>query len=95
MQIDETVAFADVIAQAQPASAVMFSEREGGRLPAKLAGDTLTAIIGPVGGWDDSELAAAAKRGIPIVTFGGRILRAETAAIAIAAVLQHRFGDLN
>jgi 16S rRNA U1498 N3-methylase RsmE len=30
-----------------------------------------------------------------IVTLGGRILRAETAAIAAAAILQHRFGDLN
>ena len=27
-------------------------------------------------------------------TLGGRIMRAETAAIAIAALLQHRFGDL-
>jgi 16S rRNA U1498 N3-methylase RsmE len=28
------------------------------------------------------------------VTFGGRIMRAETAAIAMTAILQHRFGDL-
>jgi 16S rRNA U1498 N3-methylase RsmE len=40
-------------------------------------------------------LKAARDAGVAIVTFGGRILRAETAAIAITAVLQHRFGDLN
>jgi 16S rRNA U1498 N3-methylase RsmE len=28
------------------------------------------------------------------VTLGGRILRAETAVITIAALLQHLFGDL-
>ena len=35
------------------------------------------------------------KRGDEIVTLGGRILRAETAAISVAAILQHRFGDFN
>ena len=29
-----------------------------------------------------------------VVTLGGRILRAETAAITICALLEHRFGDL-
>jgi 16S rRNA U1498 N3-methylase RsmE len=28
------------------------------------------------------------------VTLGGRILRAETAAIVVVGLLQHRFGDL-
>jgi len=73
----------------------MFSEREGGQLPAAVGNGKITAFIGPVGGWDDSELKAARDRGIPTVTLGGRILRAETAAISIAAILQHRFGDLN
>ena len=73
----------------------MFSEREGGALPASFAAKMLVAFIGPVGGWDESELQAAQDRNIPIVTLGGRILRAETAAISIAAILQHRFGDLN
>jgi len=53
------------------------------------------AVIGPAGGWDDSELDLARKKGFQIVTCGGRILRAETAAIAFAAILQHRFGDLH
>jgi 16S rRNA (uracil1498-N3)-methyltransferase len=55
----------------------------------------LTAFIGPEGGWEDTELEFARDRGFELVTLGGRILRAETAAISITAILQHRFGDLN
>jgi 16S rRNA (uracil1498-N3)-methyltransferase len=54
----------------------------------------MTAVIGSEGGWEDSEIELAKKNGFQIITFGGRILRAETAVISIAAILQHRFGDL-
>ena len=47
----------------------------------------------PEGGWADEELELARNAGANVITFGGRILRAETAAIAITAILQHRFGD--
>ena len=95
MAIAQPQPFTSVMANADPFEAVMFSEKEGGRLPAAVGNGKITAFIGPVGGWDDSELKAARDRGIPTVTLGGRILRAETAAISIAAILQHRFGDLN
>jgi 16S rRNA (uracil1498-N3)-methyltransferase len=95
MDIAEPQPFTAVMTDADPSATVMFSEREGGQLPAAIRGGKVTAFIGPVGGWDDSELKAAQDRGTPIVTLGGRILRAETAAISIAAILQHRFGDLN
>ena len=52
------------------------------------------ALIGPEGGWADEEIELARKGGWQIVTLGGRTLRAETAAIAIVALLQHRWGDL-
>ena len=55
----------------------------------------VAAMIGPEGGWSDEELKQASANGFKIVTLGGRILRAETAAIAVATLLQHRFGDLN
>jgi len=55
----------------------------------------IAAMIGPEGGWTDDELKQASGDGCKIVTLGGRILRAETAAIAVATLLQHRFGDLN
>jgi 16S rRNA (uracil1498-N3)-methyltransferase len=76
-------------------SVILFSERDGDNFKILKNAKTLTAVIGPAGGWDDSELDLARKNGFQIVTFGGRILRAETAAIAFAAILQHRFGDLH
>lgn len=95
MRIDEQRSFDEVIAGADAATTIMFSERQGAALPKSIAGGRLTALIGPVGGWDDRELTAASARGIPVATLGGRVMRAETAAIAIAAILQHRYGDLN
>lgn len=54
----------------------------------------IAAMIGPEGGWTDDELKQASARACKIVTLSGRVLRAETAAIAVATLLQHRFGDL-
>jgi 16S rRNA (uracil1498-N3)-methyltransferase len=50
-----------------------------------LDGDRLTAITGPEGGWAPEELAALEARGAARVRLGGRVLRAETAPVAIAA----------
>lgn len=86
---------------ALPGSVVrmMFAERQGASLAEALADDkngprTVTALVGPEGGWADDEIEQARHAGWKIVTLGGRILRAETAAIAIATLIQHRFGDL-
>ena len=54
----------------------------------------LTALVGAEGGWDDEEIARAVAAGWLAVTFGGRVLRAETAAIVVTGLLQHLCGDL-
>jgi 16S rRNA (uracil1498-N3)-methyltransferase len=54
----------------------------------------ITALVGSEGGWANEELEAARDAGWAIVTLGGRTLRAETAAIAVAVLLQHLCGDL-
>lgn len=74
---------------------VLFSERDGETFNIKSSPASLTAFLGPEGGWDDSELDRAKQLEIPIFTLHGRIMKADTAAIAISAILQHRFGDLN
>jgi len=71
----------------------LFSEK-GGHGLTQIETDEITAIVGSEGGWSDEELEQARAAGAQIVTLGGRILRAETAAITAAALLQHRFGDL-
>lgn len=76
---------------------VMFSERDGtplNQLARELAGHRIVAVIGSEGGWTDEELVVAQRAGVTPVTLGGRILRAETAAIAVTVLLQHLFGDL-
>jgi len=68
-------AFAEVAAL--PGAAL--AER-GGRPPSVA---TTTVLIGPEGGWDDLERAAVADH----VDFGPQVLRAETAALAVATIL--------
>lgn len=73
---------------------VMFSERDGEALESLQGTSAITALVGSEGGWADEEIETARARGFHVVTLGGRILRAETAAIAVTVLLQHRFGDL-
>jgi 16S rRNA (uracil1498-N3)-methyltransferase len=54
----------------------------------------LIIILGPEGGFDDNEVATFKSLQVPIATLGPRILRAETAALAAAALSQFLWGDL-
>jgi 16S rRNA (uracil1498-N3)-methyltransferase len=45
-------------------------------------------VIGPEGGWDPSELAAARASGVRVVSLGGRTLRSDAVAVAALSVLQ-------
>ncbi len=72
-----------------------FSERAGRKFDASGTHTSITAFLGPEGGWDDDEIELATALGAHVVTLGGRIMKADTAAVAISALLQHHFGDLN
>ena len=48
-------------------------------------------IIGPEGGFDESEIEYLKNNGANIVTLGKRILRAETASIVVGGVLINEF----
>lgn len=97
-EVSRPMDFAHVVrSEEQPA--LMFSERDGESLlevikglPLKLS--SVAALVGSEGGWTDKEIALAHQAGWLVVTLGGRTLRAETAAIAVAAILQNQFGDL-
>lgn len=51
-------------------------------------------MIGPEGGFSDAEYELATAMDFAAVGFGERILRTETAAVAVIAALQALFGDL-
>ncbi len=51
------------------------------------------ALIGPEGGWDDSEISRLAGAGFKTIHLGPRILRFETAAVALICSIQLLWGD--
>lgn len=59
------------------------------RAPASAA-----VLIGPEGGFSAAEAALASAAGFLPISLGPRILRSETAGFAVAAILQHHYGDL-
>jgi 16S rRNA (uracil1498-N3)-methyltransferase len=94
------ISFANLVLDAAKSESkrLMFSEREGKSLKEAMeflgTATRVTALVGSEGGWTNEELTTAQESGWAIVTLGGRTLRAETAAIAVAVLLQHIAGDL-
>lgn len=56
-------------------------------------GDAVEILIGPEGGFSDTELELVQRSGVQSVSLGPRILRTETAGLAAVSVLQAVFGD--
>ena len=54
---------------------------------------TVTVLIGPEGGLSEHEVSYAGAQGFKVIRLGPRILRTETAAVAISAALQALWGD--
>jgi 16S rRNA (uracil1498-N3)-methyltransferase len=51
-------------------------------------------MVGPEGGFTGTEIDMAGKAGFIPVSIGRRILRAETAAVTLVAIVQYEWGDL-
>ena len=97
-EVSAPVSFDSFVAGTKGAElCLMFSERGGSEFGeiGETAVKSVTALVGSEGGWSDEEIELARAQNVGVVTLGGRILRAETAAIAVTALLQHLFGDLN
>jgi len=52
-------------------------------------------IVGPEGGFTREGIEAAGEAGFESASMGDRVLRAETAAITMVAVVQYELGDLS
>ena len=50
-------------------------------------------FIGPEGGFDESEIAMAQDMGAKTITLGNRILRTETAGLAVLSMLVYALED--
>jgi len=93
LKIEKPIDFKEFV-EAESGTRILFAERNGTSFSAIETAQQIIAVVGAEGGWEDTEIETAREKGFQIITLGGRILRAETAAISTAAILQHRFGDL-
>lgn len=55
---------------------------------------SILAVVGPEGGFTAEEVALANAHDFLMCGLGPRILRAETAAVAVCSIVQHCFGDM-
>jgi 16S rRNA (uracil1498-N3)-methyltransferase len=91
--VHAAVTLLEWLKQATPGERWVLSLSEGTRPLADLADMAgtvpVTVLSGPEGGLSPAEEAAALTAGFVPVTLGPRVLRAETAPLAVLAVLTH------
>jgi len=100
-RVTQVAQFSQVVRQEVSPAAVrlIFWEEEARRglkevMTARGPVSEVHLLIGPEGGFSSAEATAALTAGFHIVSLGPRILRAETAAIAVVSLLQYEMGDL-
>ena len=79
-------ALAELTASA-PVAQRLFTDASGAPWPKNLAPVDTMVFVGPEGGWSSQELTAAAAAGIPQVSLGPLVLRAETAPLVALTTL--------
>jgi 16S rRNA (uracil1498-N3)-methyltransferase len=94
-ELAESARLADLLRSWPSGRTLYFADEEGGAALASAAAPGPAAIlIGPEGGFTDEERAAVrAVPGSQAVSLGPRILRADTAALAAAALWMAAAGD--
>ena len=68
------------------------NSEESSNLPNEYSGD-INIFIGPEGGFSQDEVLLLKKQNCINIQLGPRILRTETAPLAIIAILQYKYGD--
>ena len=80
-----------VVPGGRPAEAGRYSVNE---LLERPAPDAATVVVGPEGGWDETEVHSAARAGCVQLTLGDRTMRADAAPLVVLAVLRAVWRDL-
>ncbi len=101
-QIEEPITFAEVLKRYSHGAEkyikiIPWEEEEKNKLKDILNVEDSSGcvvLIGPEGGFSEDEVVEAKKTGFLPVMLGPRILRTETAAISIAAIIQYELGDM-
>jgi 16S rRNA (uracil1498-N3)-methyltransferase len=94
-EIRTPLSFETYLEEPRAGETLMFVEPAADRTPASLAilrgrpfPHDAAIIVGPEGGWTDSECAAAGAQNVRLVTLGPRTLRADAVPLVAISVLQ-------
>jgi len=91
MRIDAPRRLAECLENENPAarSTLLCHPETGESLEQALGvcGENIALLVGPEGGWSDEELETARRFSVRPVTFGSRVLRTETAGLAMIAAV--------
>jgi len=85
--IHEPVAFEDFISRESRGIVAFHTEGEDFSIEDISKTGDIVACVGPEGGWSESEIESFKKKGAAVVRLSSPVLRAETAAVAIATLL--------
>ena len=98
--VHETKEFGALLQSVAGQTRLMFVEPGAGQHVADMTSlegqrpSSAILLVGPEGGWDPQEVADAAAAGVTLLSFGGRVLRADAAAAAVIPVLRYIWRDL-
>ena len=95
----DTVSFKEAVCEAAKADIAIIPYEEERQISLKKAlqeksAQTISIMIGPEGGFEKDEVLFAKENGIISVTLGKRILRTETAGLAVSAAVLYEKGEM-
>ena len=95
-QVSMPITFKQAVTEMKNGPAVAFYEGGGQPLSELVNKSTssLSMMIGPEGGFEESEIELLRQNGVHIVTLGKRILRCETAPVAALAIVMQLTGNM-
>ena len=94
-ELQPTLSMADWLQQPQISNCIVLSPTGTHRLKDSIeTSKPITILVGAEGGLTDKEINAAIQVGYRDISLGPRILRTETAAVAILTLCQGLWGDL-
>lgn len=98
-EVCPTMSFKEAVNEAKKAelAIIPYEEETQNSLKSVLVGkkaQTVSIMIGPEGGFDKDEIELALSSGITPVTLGKRILRTETAGLAVSSAVLYEFDEM-
>lgn len=97
-KVNESLNFKEMLAILKDKFVILAYENRGESLKdilVNLNTDEINIIIGPEGGLSEEEVGLFEEIDAKIINLGNRILRTETAAISLTAMVQYEIGDIN